>query len=622
MNRFVVILLCLVTLSCSPVRKVEALKSASVSPSLTLSEDIHPSELSLEAEKSDTMRVVDANGQELLIMKAVRDADGDMVASDVIAPSLVVATFRNVAERNGKVDLRFDITVPASMVDSRWQIRICPRMYILGDSLSLEPLYITGALYRNRQLRGYDRYRRFLDGIITDSLLFVDMAGLEIFLRRNIPQLYAMKNDTSIVSDEEWKSIYGVGEKEAVDHYTNRFRKRINGWKSSRKDRMFKRLVKAPIVKEGLRLDTVVTESEGDVCYHYVQTIKTRPGLRKVEVELLSSIYEADRLLGGFDGPGMLTFYISSLSTLVDDHTRYKKKIVERRVEENAWYDIGFSVGSNEVDSALGNNAEELCRIKDKLRLLQSSEELALDSITVEASCSPEGSLATNAALSKARSNSVCDYFSRGMDGDTLCWPFRPNSLPENWAMLSELIAKDSLLIPEQKKSYEEKIGIQDLDKREKALSKESWFSYVREMHYPKLRAVRFGFHLHRKGMVKDTIWTKEPDTLYMKGVQAIKDRDYSFALQCLSEYGDWNTALAYCALDRNASALKVLESLPDEAKVDYMKAIIHSRRNEEKEAIQCYLNACERDGSYVHRANLDPEISSLIKKYQLNNNK
>ena len=329
------ILLCLWAGSCSPVRKVEALKLASVSPALALSEDIQPSELSLEAEKSDTMRVTDEKGRELLIMKAVRDANGEMVASDVIAPSLVVATFRNVAERNGRVDLRFDVTVPASMVDDRWQIRICPVMHMLGDSLSLEPLYITGERYRNKQLRGYDRYRRFLDGIITDSTRFVDMTGLEIFLRRNIPQLYAMKNDTSLVSEERWKSVYGVGEKEAVEHYTNKLARRINGWKMSRKDRMYRRYVKAPIVTEGLRLDTVVTASGGDVCYHYVQTVRTRPKLRKIEMELKSTIHEDGKLLGSFDGPGMLTFYISSLSTLADERTRYRKEIVERRVEEN-----------------------------------------------------------------------------------------------------------------------------------------------------------------------------------------------------------------------------------------------------------------------------------------------
>ena len=101
-----------------------------------------------------------------VIMKAVKDENGEMTATDEIVAAMVSARFRNVAERHGKVDLQFMVTVPAGLQDSKWQIRLTPDMYILGDSVRLDPVIITGSEYRKRQLRGYEQYRKFLDSII------------------------------------------------------------------------------------------------------------------------------------------------------------------------------------------------------------------------------------------------------------------------------------------------------------------------------------------------------------------------------------------------------------------------------------------------------------------------
>ena len=76
-------------------------------------------------------------------MKAIKDEDGEMVATDVISAAMVTARFRNVAERHGMVDLRFRIIVPAVMRDSKWQLRFYPDMYVLGDTLALDPV-VTG----------------------------------------------------------------------------------------------------------------------------------------------------------------------------------------------------------------------------------------------------------------------------------------------------------------------------------------------------------------------------------------------------------------------------------------------------------------------------------------------
>ena len=103
----------------------------------------------------DTLRVTGLDGRELLIMRAVRDeASGEMVATEQLDAAVVTARFRNVAERHGRIDLEFQVTVPPEMHDSHWQLRLHPDMFILGDSLRLDDVVITGADYRKAQLKG------------------------------------------------------------------------------------------------------------------------------------------------------------------------------------------------------------------------------------------------------------------------------------------------------------------------------------------------------------------------------------------------------------------------------------------------------------------------------------
>ena len=630
-------------LSCSTPGKVRTLRESEAAASLRLPKEPSslPEYMPVQARR-DTLKVRDDDGRELLIMKAVRDDNGEMVASDVIDAAYVTATFRNVAERHGKIDLEFQVVVPESMQDSKWQLRLYPDMFILGDSLRLDGVVVTGRDYRKAQLRGYQQYEKFLSTIISDSTRFINLRQLEIFLRRNIPALYAMRTDSTEVSDERFASVYGTTEQEAVEHYTNRTAVRLNERRKARREKMYRRYVKSPIVTEGLRLDTVMRAVNGDFIYNYVQTIATRPQLRKVDIWLSGSIWESDRLVYDVPRSGPLTFYISSISTLVDSRERYLKRVIERRVEANTACYVDFAQGRSEVIETLGNNAGEIGRIKGNLAELMENRTFDLDSIVVTASASPEGQLRANGALAQRRSEAVSRYFDSyirhyrdSLDAEsgflvdeqgTVSRPREHTPIPfisrnggENWTMLDALVERDETLSEAQKEEYRRIRGTADADRREKALSGTSMYRYLRENLYPRLRTVRFDFHLHRKGMVKDTVHTTELDTLYMSGVQAIRDRDYKRALEILRPYQDYNTAVACCLLDYNASAMAILAPLERTPQVDYLLAILFSRMGEDGKAVQHYLDACRRDPSYRHRGNLDPEISALIKTYDLN---
>ena len=646
MKRFYYLLiiatLSLVIAGCSAQRKIRTLQSGTVRPSLTLAreQDYIPDIRKDMVAQRDTFIVKDGD-REVLIMKAVKDEDGEMVAHDVIDAAVVTARFRNVAERNGRVDIEFQVTVPQSMQDSRWQLRFRPQMYILEDTLDLDPVIITGAEYRKAQLRGYQQYERFLSTIVTDPDEFVNWWLLELFIERNIPDLYAFKTDSTYVSDEQFASVYGVTEKEAIEHYTDDLARKVNSKRISRREKMYRKYVKVPIVSEGLRLDTVIQNGSGDFVYHYVQPIRTRPKLRKVDVVLSGDIYEEDRKIYDIPKSDPLTFYISSLSAFVDNREKYLTKVIERRVEENTACYIEFASGSFEVDEMMGNNPSEIARIKDNLRTLMGSDAFVIDSIIVTSSASPEGTISFNDRLSRRRSEGISGYFSAWMNhhqdslerergfsvdeqGNVIVEkrreiPMLGRSSGENWRMLDRLVERDTTLTPEQKESYCNLSTHQDLDAREKAMQSRDYYRHLREKLYPRLRTVRFDFHLHRKGMVKDTVHTTVLDTAYMNGVQAIRDRDYERALTALRPYNDYNTAIAYLCMDYNASAMQILEGLDRTAQVNYMLAVLYSRRGEEQKAVECYVRSCSQDPSYIHRGNLDPEIAVLIRRYGLN---
>ena len=635
-----VLLAVLLVAGCGSQGKLERLRRQSLGAQMVIADEKELPEIAMGGEpRRDTMVVEDPDGNQVLIMRAVKDENGEMVATDVIQAAKITARFRNVAERSGKVDLNFRIIVPEAMQDRDWQLRFYPDLFVAEDSLRLDPILITGEGYRKAQLKGYEHYRRFLDSIAADSTHFVDRFQLEMFLRRNLPDIYRYKTDSTTVSDDEFRSHYGITEQQALTHYTNQLVVRRNRRKVDRKDEMFRRYVKAPIVTEGLRLDTVIVSPDGDILYDYVQSIHVRPSLRKATVLLSGDIFEEDRRIYRVPRTDPLTFYISSISGLSDDAIRYKTVIVERRVQANTACYIDFEQGRAEIRKETGHNREEMARIEGNLRSLLQHRDFDLDSIVVTASCSPEGSYEHNRRLSMRRSESVSDYFEGflrhwrdsvrrsgfhiGLD-DTY-QEEAPTEIrllsrnnPENWTMLDALVREDGALSGKEKEDYAQTASIREPDLREQRLQRLPSYRHIRESLYPRLRTVRFDFHLHRKGLRKDTVHTTVVDTAYMRGLQAIRDREYEQAVTLLRPYKDYNTAVAFCALDYNASALEVLEPMERTDKVLYLLAILYSRRGDDRRAVESYLKACRLNPSFVHRGNLDPEISGLIRRYGL----
>lgn len=653
-NIVLLVVVCLLISGCGTSRKVERMQERQMRAEIGMVEEM-PDRVGNDGEVGndgrspvgagddgrDTTVVMEAEGP--IIMNAVRDEEGNMVATDVLEAASVTARFRNVAERGGMVNIEFAVTIPQDMMDPQWQLRFYPRMYVLEDTLGLDPILITGQEYRNEQMRGYRRYEKFLQSIVTDSMEFVNMRLLEIFIERNIPALYAFRTDSTFVSDAEFASAFGVTEQQAIEHYTNRLAKSANERRKARKEERFRQYVKVPI-EQGFRLDTVMREINGDFRYVYSHTLASRPRLRKVDVVLSGAIYQEDVKIYDIPECEPLTYYISSLSAFVDGTERYMTKVIERKVFANTACYVEFEHDRYEVDESLGYNRDEIGRIKKNLSALIDNDEFEMDSIVVTASSSPEGTVAYNTRLTQRRSEAVAEYFRRFIDeyrdsvkadegfavdmtGDPRSEPgmtkvepgmtgegirFIARNDAENWRMLDVLVAEDTVMSYEDKIAYINACEVDDLDRREEVLQKLGCYRHLREKVYPRLRTVKFDFYLHRKDMQKDTVHTTVIDSTYMAGVQAIRDRDYETAVTLLRPYQDYNAAVAFCALDYNASALAILERLHRTDQVNYMLAIVYSRLGEIEKAARCYEEACRQNPGFVHRGNLDPEISRL----------
>lgn len=611
--RILLLVWLLLAVSCSPYRNIRQIKAGNVGLGLSVPED----KSSQEPEEDvviDSIRGTLSDGP--IIMNAIRDSEtGEMVATDVIKASRVTARFRNVAERVGYVTIGFDVEVPEALSSSRWRLKIDPVLLIQKDTMKLEPVYVTGKDYRQMQMRGYQRYRAFLASIVSDTTDLLRIRQLEIFLKRYFPETYSMRNDSTIVPEPMAANLFGVTQKDAAEHYRKKWKISRNEWKKHNKDRIYRKYVKDPIVHEGIRLDTVLM-SGGAFVYRYVHTFRSRPGLKKVMLTLGGKLYERGECIADLPFPQHLTFYISSLSSLADLRPKYRMMVLERKAYDHTKALIDFRQGSHVVDTSIGDNASELRRVRRCVDDVLAMREFVLDSLVISASCSPEGSYESNRLLSGERAEAVRRYMDRYVPEE---WRDNLKSavLPENWKLFRLMIENDSIIghsaVKEIMKLTE---NLDDPDAVERRLSRHPRYRYLREKIYPRLRSVSFDFYLHRVGMVKDTIHTTQLDSVYMEGLQALKELDYKKAVAILRPYDDYNSALAFMSAGYNHSAMDVMGRLDrNDPKVCYLMAVVLSRLGQYDEAMK-YFDLCIAYEPYmVHRANLDPEMAVLIRR-------
>lgn len=377
-------------------------------------------------------------------------------------------------------------------------------------------------------------------------------------------------------------------------------------------ERMFNRLVKFPY-PEDARLDSVV-ERRGMMNYYYSQEVPTDETSKRMTVTLQGKVVGIDDSAYTLPSSDTLSYVVSSMLSFVDTVPRYRIWIIDKYVTVTDRSYIQFMVGRTDVKEDLGENRAQLDKIETLMRRILEQQEFYVDTITLTAASSPDGRTALNDAIAEGRARALKRYLARrfGRQIDTLLtlrW------VGEDWSTLTDLIRGKT-----EVKHRDEILALiaaeKNPDRREAELRRRypEDFVWIKANLYPYLRAVNFRYDLRRREMVKDTIHTTELDTTYARGVELLQKRKYAEALYILNDYNDRNTIVAHLSMGHDERALELLDAMPKDAVTEYLKAIACSRLGRKEEGRKHFLEACRLDERMEYRANLDPEITELLK--------
>lgn len=601
------------------------------------------------------------------------------IMSVTMADVNIVARSKNIPERSGKICLDFKVTVPATLINNKWQIQLTPFAEKNGKKIQFDKILVSGAQFLKQQERGYQMYQNFINSIIPDSAYMrhlFDVKGYQKALYDMEEQFYyawqkdllsqsrfvdwrsvrnkrnmlfngVMERKRSSVNPNSWKNLlptywlerditsvpghwnnflspeYQLGQKTITSadsvaiskRYFDYKRMADNERKKALVDEKYSEYVKFP--KEPCKLDTVI--HRGDMFeYYYSQNIEADENIKKVDVMIDGEVVALDASRYQLPQSDTLTYYISSMVQFLDRRPKYKQNVVSRHAQADITAYINYGVGSTKFVESIGKNKEEINKVMSALHKLTFTGELVLDSINMIATSSPDGDNRANLRLSNIRAQELKKYLLQRSDADEVYDLFQPRAIGEDWGKLTELISSDSTIL--SKTAILNAISsVKDNDVKEIRMRKFPEYSYIRKNLYPQLRAVNFKFHLHRREMVKDTIHTTVLDTAYMKGIEFLENRKYQAALSILSDYNDQNTAVCLMSLGYDKQAIEVLQSLKEDENSLYLLAILYAREKRPEDAIRALEKACKLDESKWYRGQLDPEISELINNYKLN---
>ena len=390
--------------------------------------------------------------------------------------------------------------------------------------------------------------------------------------------------------------------------YVERFRPDTVG-----REAAFNRFVKFPY-PEDVRLDSLV-EGRSTVTYYYSQAVKTDETSKKMLITLQGQVMAVDDSAYRLPPSDTLSYVVSSMLSFVDTVPRYRIKVIDKFVTVEDRNYIQFFVGDTRVVDTLGDNRRQLDKITGLMRQIVEQQEFYVDTITLTAAASPEGSYAANNILARARAEALKRYLVRryGRSIDTM---LTVRWVAEDWQGLTNRIRTDREIV-NRDAILELIVEEKNPDRREQAIRQRfpKEYAYIRSVIYPQLRAVNFRYNLRRKGMVKDTIHTTELDTTYTRGVELLQKRKYAKALYILNDYNDRNTVVAHLSMDHNERAMELLATMPKDAVTEYLRAIACSRLGRKAEGREHFLEACRLDGRMEYRGNLDPEIAELLKQ-------
>ena len=419
-----------------------------------------------------------------------------------------------------------------------------------------------------------------------------------------------------------------------------------NEARKAMKDEKFRDIVRHPFNPEA-KLDTVIYAAD-QVRFLYSQKVPADENSARMKVYVVGNVLNSNGNEYPLPKSDTLTFLVSSMTKFIDKTPRFVRKIVTRDAEANTSVNFSFPKNRFRLDESIDVNRKGVKQVRDLTLALMTDPVYIIDSLTLFATSSPEGNWHINGEIARKRAESIRNILVRdftqlydslavgaSMEMDeagnirrrevkdeipNLPQLIQIRTVPEGWEKLRHLIVEDKHFIGNRGAILRIIHEEPEPDRREWLIKSryKTEYAYMLDKLYPSVRAVDFRFTLSRRGMQQDTVYTTEPDTAYARGVECLEKRKYEQALEILRSYEDMNTAIAYMSLGYDKAALRIFGNLPQTADSKYMQAILQARLGNEEQAVRLLLSAVDMNAQMKFRANLDPELSILVKKYGL----
>lgn len=530
--------------------------------------DISQTNIKSEIEKTVLKQIKSTKKEENVYTIGRYDEAGNLATITLEMDEVIVkGSIRNLAERDGKIGLKFKVTIPKSLQDTYYSVKITPELIVNGRNEMLEPLLVKGQLYDIV----YQRQNYFFD----------------LYQQRLLS-----KSDSSALSEE----------------VINKLKKRLLTCTE----------------ETSMRLDTIIARGD-NIEFAYTQEYQILEEIKKIQVTLNGEVVSIDESKYKLPPTDTVEYNISSLNKFIDLRPRYIEEIISKYETRDDKRFLMFKEGKSDIIDTLGNNKVELQRMISLLDSMFLQNEFYIDSIKLIASASPEGMSAYNDELSKKRVNSLLNYINTKME-KKITDVINPEWIGENWDELKKLIAQDTAI--KNRVQILELVSNAkpiELDYIEPRIRKKyaDDYKYMKENLYPKLRSVTFTYNLRRVGMIQDTVKTTKIDQTYKEAVKKIQDLDYRGAAEIFKLYNDQNYALCLLQLNRNKAAKNVLLQQSETDAVLYLTAIVSMRLDERDKAIEYLKKAIKMNNHLKFRIGLDPEfykIASLFEKFLISN--
>lgn len=423
----------------------------------------------------------DDKGKEHIVTEATKDSvTGEYITQMELSEITVVAKSKQVAERNGKINLDFIVTVPGELISNKWQVQLTPVAYKPADTLYLDRIFLSGADFAKMQKKGYMRYQAFMNSIIPDSLylqkLFDEKGYKKALAELEEEYFQAWKHE--VISKERWIDWSDkANARFALFNYRmERNRQAIAGYNSIleylpayylRREMDGKYIPsKWKVFAEGnykIRTRNITPEDsasitrrftdyakmaenrkrkeqagemyekyvrfpyeaarldtiikEGDnFVYYYKQELPATENTKKIDLTLDGQILSKDETKTQLPPSDTITYFISSMVQFLDHSPRYKKKIITRKDEVNLRAYVTYKSGSTEFSEDIGDNRAEIDKVFETIHGINYTGEFLIDSIRMTATSSPEGSADMNLFLSRGRALALKRYLARRSD--------------------------------------------------------------------------------------------------------------------------------------------------------------------------------------------------------------